>query len=331
MSSFLLLLLKIPDTRGDWKFANEIGKRPLFYPVLPKDRMEWLRKLFFLDQKRRDMGLYFDLEVQFGSNVDLPDPNVEFLMVESLLGTAGECNIWQANDLPSQTELYWSGSRLYKCILNSEAVDRITNSDKELEDSKGIELIQRLNTILKLDDTIISNCHRIREGTISRTGTTTADELGEDCVWQIFDGNNEFWEGAWVAYMAVNTDFWREEFKKLWSPLYSKFFTALSSLFSKYDVGVPAILFAGEATCPRHTGYQQGGYFSGLEKFNQYLEFKLSPEEYAAWKEVATPFLCDDTVEPLPFLTADSFSPKSSQGVELEDFVDLYDEYGDFE
>lgn len=270
------------NTRGDDKY-----KTSMFSPHLPGIFMDALRKTFFFSKnftdptadRRRRMSVYKELFVQFGEKVNLKKeliPNANYFFIETEERRQG--NIWQVYDRTPNK--FYDNSKTFVGDLSTEVYETIANAATlDVDEDKAKDLIKNtLNKALKLPDTLIENCFFVEpfnaEGPnpLSLTSPTTANDLGEDCVWQVFDKSNPGWEGAWSAYTAED---WKEEYELLQKPL------ADGKLW-----------FGGEAFCIRYSGYMHGAWLSGLEQVNKLLSATLSPGDYAAWEPYATEYNC---------------------------------------
>lgn len=128
---------------------DEYSTPSLFNPPLPEDKMNSLRKMFFVEYEdgsyRETMSIYKELIVQLAED-DPNDPNTEFLFFETEAGKKGHCHIWQDLDIGVEGK-YFDGSRTILCELSPSVVnedplsDDLGNSNFEYSDAELKELI----------------------------------------------------------------------------------------------------------------------------------------------------------------------------------------------
>lgn len=116
------------------------------------------------------------------------------------------------------------------------------------------------------------------------TPPTSVDQAGKSCMYQLFPGSTEppypgKWGGGWCSLR--NTDWTLEgDFALVKQPLLR-------------GDGFPAVHFAGEHLFYRHVGFQQGGYYSGLEAVDSILKSILTETDHDSWLAVRTPSECE--------------------------------------
>jgi len=199
---------------------------------------------------------YYEIRVQFDSRIWTNDK--EFIAVKD--APQGLCNWWQDMDVMDN----YSGTNALVCTLTTNEINTLLPMDWSSED----EINQLITDSLgEAYPAILSAlpCEKIPPSTLGPA--SALDFSSSSCVYSVFEATEPLWS-LWEGHYSN----WRYQEGVLLSNLDKSQAAYMEDIVvahpakgkKKGQTNKYSILTAGSATCDKHWGLVQGGYYSGV-------------------------------------------------------------------